>query len=261
MTSSRSQALPRKASHLLRPVIAFVAVVGLWWATTVIFGIRSFILPAPPDIAEAFFRRSDYLARETWTTVWHTLTGFGLATASGLAVAVLLAASRPVRDAVLPLLVAVQAIPKVAVAPLLIVWLGFGPSSKITLVALLCFFPVVIATLAGLSSTPAELSELARSMTASRWQTYLKIRIPYAAPQIFTGLKLAMSLALIGAVVAQITAPNSGLGAVIVLSGQSADTPLAFAAVALLATLGITLFYTLAGLERLLLPWARATAG
>jgi NitT/TauT family transport system permease protein len=160
---------------------------------------------------------------------------------------------------VLPLLVAVQAVPKVAIAPLLIVWMGFGPSSKIVLVTLLCFFPVVVSTMAGLAATPSELVELARSLEGSRPRTFVKVRIPWALPQVFTGLKLAGSLALIGAVVAQITTPNAGLGAVIVRSGQSADTPLAFAAITLLAAIGISLFYSLVGLERLLLPWARAT--
>lgn len=245
----------------IRPVTGLAAAVGLWWAAVATFDIRPFFLPSPPDVADAFVRHGPYLAGQTWVTIGQTLAGFGIATAAGLATAVLLSAASWLRSAVLPLLVAVQAVPKVAIAPLLIVWLGFGPSSKITLVALLSYFPIVISTMAGLTTTPADLAELARSLAASRRRTYLKLRIPYALPQVFVGLKLAISLALIGAVVAQLTTPNAGLGAVIVRSGQSADTPLAFAAITLLAAVGILLFYTVAGLERWLLPWARATAG
>ena len=245
----------------IRPVIGLTIAVGLWWAAVAAFGIRPFFLPAPPDIVDAFARQGPYLADQTRVTIGHTLAGFGIATGAGLATAVGFAGSVWLRQAVLPLLVAVQAVPKVAIAPLLIVWLGFGPASKITLVALLCYFPIVISTLAGLTATPAELVELARSLAASRRHTYLKLRVPYALPQVFVGLKLAISLALIGAVVAQLTTPNAGLGAVIVRSGQSADTPLAFAAIVLLAAVGIALFYTVAGVERLLLPWARAGTG
>jgi NitT/TauT family transport system permease protein len=129
------------------------------------------------------------------------------------------------------------------------------------LVVLICVFPIVVATMAGLTSTPAELAELSRSLSASAWQTYLKIRLPWALPQVFTGLKVAVSLAVIGAVVAEISHPDGGLGAVIVLSGMSLDTPLAFAAIVLLALLSTALFYLVVGLERWLVPWSRAIAG
>jgi NitT/TauT family transport system permease protein len=112
--------------------------------------------------------------------------------------------------------------------------------------------------MAGITSTPAEMGELSRSLSASAWQAYLKIRLPWALPQVFVGLKVAISLAVIGAVVAEISNPSGGLGAVIVLSGMSFDTPLAFAAIVLLALLSTTLFYLVVALERLMVPWARA---
>ncbi|QSB17185.1 ABC transporter permease [Natronosporangium hydrolyticum] len=245
---------------VVRPAIGLAAAVGVWWGLVTAFDVPTFFLPAPPDVVDALRRQGPYLLRETWATLGHTLGGFGLATAAGLAAAGMLSASTWLRETVLPVLVALQAVPKVALAPLLIIWLGFGTESKVALVGLLCFFPIVVATLAGLRATPAELVELARSLSGSRLRTFRSVRLPYAAPQIFTGLKVAVSLALIGAVVAQITTPNAGLGAVIVRSGQSADTPLAFAAIGLLAAVGIGLYYSLTGLERLFLPWARATA-
>lgn len=251
--------LRRPPQALWLPVTAFAVVIATWWLAVRVFDIRPFLLPAPPDIAAALAEHRTYLLRHTRQTLGHTLGGFAIATTAGVAAAMLLATSTWVRASVFPLLVALQQVPKVAVAPLLVVWLGFGPSSKVVLVALLCFFPVVIATAAGLNSTPAELVELARSLSASKRQTLFKIRIPWAVPQMFTGLKIAISLALIGAVVAELTTPNAGLGAIILRSGQAANAALAFAAVTLLAGIGLSLYYSLVLAERLLLPWARAT--
>jgi NitT/TauT family transport system permease protein len=251
----------RRISAVGLPIIGVVGTVGLWWAIVVGFHIRSFFVPAPPDIVAAFRQQPDYLLRETWGTLSETLIGFAVAAASGLLIAVALAASRTIERATLPLFVALNSVPKVAIAPLLVVWLGFGPRPKIVLVALICFFPVVVSTMAGLASTPAEFSDLVRSLSASWWQTYVKVRLPWALPQIFVGLKVAISLAVVGAVVAEISNPNHGLGAVIVLSGASFDTPLAFAAIALLALISVALFYLVVGIERLLLPWAKEITG
>ncbi|GAA4610154.1 NitT/TauT family transport system permease protein [Actinoplanes octamycinicus] len=243
------------------PVAGVAGTIVLWWAATVVFGIRRIILPAPPDIVAAFRAQPGYLLRETGATATETLAGFGLAVVAGLLLAVLLTAWRAVQRATLPVLVALNSVPKVALAPLLVVWLGFGTRPKIVLVVLICLFPVVVATMAGLTSTPAELGELSRSLSASPWQTYVKIRLPWALPQVFTGLKVAVTLAVIGAVVAEINNPSGGLGAVIVLSGMSLDTPLAFAAIILLALLSTVLFYLVVALERWLVPWARAISG
>ncbi|MEU4422875.1 ABC transporter permease [Actinoplanes sp. NPDC024001] len=243
------------------PILGTVTAIALWWAGTAVLGIRSFFLPAPPDIVAAFRAQPAYLLRELAATVTGTVAGFGIATVAGLLLAVVLTAWRSLERATLPVLVALNSVPKVAVAPLLVVWLGFGSRPKIVLVVLICFFPILVATMAGLTSTPAELSELGRSLSASFWQAYVKIRLPWALPQVFVGLKVAISLAVIGAVVAEINNPTSGLGAVIVLSGMSFDTPLAFAAIFLLAMLSTILFYLVVALERWLVPWARAISG
>lgn len=240
------------------PLVGAVVAVGLWWLATILFGIRTFFLPAPPDLVRAFAANTRYLLRESWATLWETLVGFGTAVVAGLLIAMALSAFRTIERAVLPLLVALNAVPKVALAPLLVVWLGFGPRPNILMVVLICFFPVVVSTAAGLTSTPAELGELSRSMSASRWDTYVKVRLPWALPQVFVGLKVAVTLSLIGAVVAEIANPNRGLGAVIVLSSTSLDTPLAFTAIGLLAVMSVGLFYGVAAAERVLLPWARA---
>jgi NitT/TauT family transport system permease protein len=157
---------------------------------------------------------------------------------------------------VYPLLLMLDAVPKVAVAPLLVVWMGFGQFPKVFLVFLVCFFPIVISTAAGLKATPTDLVELGRSLKMTWWQTFRLVRMPAAIPQLFVGLKLAITLAVIGAVIAEFVGATEGLGYVIVASGASADTALAFAAMILLGVLSVVLFYVLAAVERLLLPWA-----
>jgi NitT/TauT family transport system permease protein len=251
------RAAPRWTGAAL-PLAGAAVAVGLWWGATAVFGIRSFFLPSPPDVVASFRAQPEYLLTEAWATLQETLVGFLIALAAGLLIAMLLTMSSTIERATLPLLVALNSIPKVALAPLLIVWLGYGPAPKIVMIVLISFFPIVVSAAAGLSSTPADLGELATSLSASWWQAYLKVRLPWALPQVFVGLKLGISLAVIGAVVAEISSPNGGLGAVVVLSGSSLDTPLAFAAITLLAILSIVLFYLVVGLERLLLPWARA---
>jgi len=243
------------------PVLGVAVVIGLWWLLILIFEIKPILLPSPLDIVDAFGRQPRYLVEETWVTMVEVLTGFGIAATGGLVLAVVLAASRVLERATLPMLVGLNSVPKVAIIPMLVVWLGFGMTPKIVLVILICFFPIVVSAMSGLASTPVELGELARSLSASWWQTYVKVRLPWALPQIFVGLKLAISLAVIGAVVAEIANPSRGLGSVIALSGGSVDTPLAFAAIVLLAVLSVALFYLVSALERLLLPWAREIAG
>jgi NitT/TauT family transport system permease protein len=243
------------------PVLAGATVVAVWWLSTVVFGIKPFTLPAPPDIVRSFRDMPGYLMSQAWATLVETVAGFALAMVIGLLSAILLTASRTVERAVLPLLVAANAVPKVAVAPLLVVWLGFGSVPKISMVVLISLFPIVVATMSGLTSTPVELTELARSLSASRSQTFVKLRIPWALPQIFVGLKVAVTLAVVGAVVGEFAGGDQGLGYVIVASGASADTSLAFAAMTLLSAMSVILFYLVVAVERLLLPWAREITG
>lgn len=243
------------------PVVGGLSAIGLWWSIIAVFHIRPYFVPSPLDIAAAFRNSAGYLLRETQVTLVEILVGFAVGAGAGLVISIVLAASRTIERATLPLLVALNSVPKVAIAPLLTVWLGFGFEPKVLMVILICFFPVVVSTMSGLTSTPSEFSELASSLSANWWQTYVKVRLRWALPQIFVGVKVATSLAVIGAVVAEVASPQRGLGAVIVLSGSSADTPLAFAAIALLAVLSVVLFYLIVGLERWLLPWARAISG
>ncbi|NUR29196.1 MAG: ABC transporter permease [Catenulispora sp.] len=238
------------------PAAGLVAVVALWWLATVVFSIEKFLVPSPKDVVDAFVGQAGFLMSQTWVTLLETVEGFALAVVVGIPIAMLIAGSRLLEKMIYPLLLAVNAVPKIAIAPILVVWMGFGQLPKIAMVFLLCFFPVVISTATGLKSTPAELTELIRSYDASHLQAFFKVRFPYALPQVMVGLKTAISLAVIGAVIAEFVGADAGLGFVIVQSGASADTPLAFAAMTLLGIISIVLFYGLNALEKAVLPWA-----
>jgi len=243
------------------PVLGAALVVTFWWLAVVLFDIEAFILPSPADIVEAFIAQPGDLLREIKPTLVETLEGFALATVVGLAIALAVTTSSRLYRMFYPLIVAVNAIPKLALAPLTMAWFGLGQTSRVALVFMVCFFPVVVSSVAGFTSTPAELTDLARSLSASRSQTFRKVRLPSALPQIFVGLKVAVGLAVIGAVISEFTGVPEGLGyAVNSYSGQG-RTPEAFAALILLSVLSVSLYYVLAGLERLVLPWARQTSG
>lgn len=239
------------------PVVGALGVVAVWWLATRLLDIDAFLLPSPGDVLHEYGQLPGYLLTQTGVTLLEVLEGFALSSVAGVLIGVGIAAWRVVERTLYPLLVGVNAVPKLALAPLLVVWFGFGQVSKVVMVFLICFFPIVISTATGLLSTPPELLELARSLDAGRRRTFTTIRFPHALREIFVGLKVAISLAVIGAVIGEFSGADQGLGFVIVQAGASADTALAFAAMVLLGAVSIALFYTLSGIERLLIPWAR----
>ncbi|WP_319112715.1 ABC transporter permease, partial [Streptomyces europaeiscabiei] len=233
--------------------------VGGWALAVEVLDPPEIIAPSPADVLDAFLGVPGYLLGEALSTLYVIVAGFALAVAAGLLIGVAIAASRRVELMFAPLLVAFNAVPKVALAPLLVVWMGFGSQPKVVMALLVCFFPVVLSVAEGLTSTPVELAELARSLRTSRTRTFLRFRFPGALPQIFVGLKVAMPLAAVGAVIGEFSAGDEGLGFVIVQSGANSDTALAFAAIALLSVISVALFSVLVVAERLLLPWVRET--
>ena len=247
----------RRAARWLAPVVTFVVLVVLWDLATRFFDWEPWLVPPPRDVAEALWDYRDLLPEHTWVTLRESLAGFALAILVGIPVGGLIAYSRVMELTVYPILLGLNAVPKIAIAPILILWMGFGPGPKILVSFLLCVFPIVIATATGLKQTPAELVELARSLCASQWQTFRRFRFPSALPEIFIGLKVAISLAVIGAVIGEFVGASEGLGWVIVNSGANVNTSLAFAAMVILAVVSVVLFYAIALVERLLVPWAR----
>ncbi|MEI8406148.1 MULTISPECIES: ABC transporter permease [unclassified Kribbella] len=255
----RSWLTTSPTAAVLLPILGLAGAIALWWLATIVFSIESYLLPTPYDVVVKFFDDPAYLLKETGTSFLETVEGFLLAIVLGVPIALLIVRSVILERLVYPLLLMVNAIPKIAIAPLLVVWMGFGQWPKVVMVLLVCFFPIVISTAQGMKSTPVELVELLRSLNASRAQEFFKLRLRYAMPQIFTGLKVAISLAVIGSVIAEFVGATQGLGYVIQQSGASADTALAFAAITLLSIMSIILFYGLVLLEYLFLPWAQET--
>lgn len=247
----------KAAADWLLPLLTFAGLVGVWWLAKIVFDWEKFIVPSPADVGDSLWENRSVLPGEFWTTLVETLFGFSLAIAVGVPLAVGIAYSRILERTIYPVLLTVNAVPKVAIAPILVIWLGFGLGPKVAMVFLISFFPIVLSTATGLASTPPELAELARSLSASRFQAFAKVRFPAALPHVFVGLKVAISLAVIGAVIGEFVGASRGLGYVIIASGGNANTSLAFAAIVLLAFMSIGLFYALVAIERLIIPWAR----
>jgi NitT/TauT family transport system permease protein len=243
------------------PLLGFAVFIGGWWLSTIAFHISTFMLPSPRDVAHSFREHPAFLLQNTLVSLKEAVLGFLLATAGGLVLALILTSSQYIRQAAMPVLVTINSIPKLAVAPLILVWMGFGQLPKVVMAILVCFFPILLSSITGLTSAPADLGELARALSSSRWKTFFKVRMPWALPQIFVGLKVAVALAIIGTVVQENAGSLEGLGYVIVSAEPAFDTPLAFASVILLTLESILLFYVLVAVERLAMPWARETTG
>jgi NitT/TauT family transport system permease protein len=243
----------------LLAVLGGAVSIGLWWLAIIVFHIESYTAPTPPQVVTAFSRMPGYLFDNAWITLATTVQGFGITVVLGVLLGAALGSSRTLERAFLPSLVALNAVPKMAFGPLLLVWLGVGRTPGVVMAVLLCFFPIVLAVLTGLSRTPADLAELARSLSASRWQTFAKVRLPGALPQIFVGLKVGLPLAVIGALLGELFGAGAGLGFIITTAGS--DTALSFAAIALVAAMSIVLYYALVLIEMVLLPWVRETTG
>ncbi len=238
------------------PVASLAGMIVLWEAALAVIPLPAWLLPSPTSIVAATWAWYPQLPGHTLATLGATLAGYGLAIAVGVPVAVLIVSSRLLERTVYPILLVFQSVPKVAVAPILLVWVGYGQLPKVLIVFLVCFFPIVIGAATGLNSAPPEMLNLVRSLCATPAQVFIKVRFPSAMPHIFVGLKVAITLAVIGAVIGEFVGSNRGLGYIIVVSMSQVNTSLAFGAMALLAILSIVLFYAVEWIERLLVPWS-----
>jgi putative hydroxymethylpyrimidine transport system permease protein len=214
--------------------------------------VDDFILPAPSEIAAALVRDRALLWEDFLVTASEVALGVLVALLAGFALAVALHFSRTARRAVYPLLVGSQAVPVVVVAPLLVVWFGFGLLPKLAIIALVSFFPVVVTTLDALRATDRELLKLLRTMDATRWQAFRFAELPAAAPAALSGARIALAVAVIGAVFAEYVGSEAGLGHLILQATPQLETARAWAAVVVLAAFAVALFFTLAATERLL---------
>jgi len=240
----------------LYPLLGVAAMLALWQLYVSAFGINRIVLPGPVDIARAAVANWAILMRETWPTFLESVLGFVLAVVIGIPVAVCVASSRVLNLTLYPILIATQSVPKVAVAPIILVWFGLGLQSKLVIAFLVAFFPIVVDTATGMRQTPAGLIELARSLRASSLQIFMKVQFPAALPSIFAGAKVAVTLAVIGAVIGEFVGSLNGLGNLLLTANSQLDSPLAWAALIWLSVLGIVLFAAVVAVERLVMPWS-----
>lgn len=240
------------------PPAGIVALLLLWEGSVRLFGISPFVLPSPAAVAHSLWTglSNGVYLQHALLTAAEAVGGFVLALAAGVVLGALIAELRWLEKALYPLLVALQAMPKVALAPLVIIWLGYGISSKIVLAALLGFFPVLINTIAGLKSCDAGKLDLMRAMSASGWQTFRMVKLPNALPYVFAGINVAASFVVLGAVTGEFLGAKEGLGTLILLANNELDTPQIFSILLMLGLLGFSLYSMVRFAQRRLLRWA-----
>lgn len=241
------------------PALALlVMLVGLVELAVRLRLVSALIVPLPSDVVASLARlvTEGIIWEHAAATLWETAAGFVIGSVAAIVLAVAASASPLLRRALSPYIVAIQVTPLIAVAPLIIAWLGFGYASKIAIAALICFFPVFVNAAAGLASTDLNEEELFRSLGASRAKTFLKLRLPRALPTLFAGLKTAMTLALIGAVVGEFVSAERGLGLLVTRFSYQLAVPSAFAVVLVLTALGLLLYFLMAALEYAIVYWS-----
>ena len=242
-------------SAWIRPLIFLALLIVGWDVAIRIFHIPPYQIPKPQDVLVTLWEDGPKLLAQAVPTTEATVWGFLLSAAFGIPMAMLIAGSRTVESYVYPLLVFSQSIPKVAIAPLFVVWFGFGMLPKVLAAFLLGFFPVVVSAVQGFKSVEPDMLDLARAMEAGPLQTFRMIRLPHAMPAIFAGLKVSITLAVVGAVVGEFVGSNSGIGFVLQRSIGNFELPTMFAALVVLALIGVLLFWVVDVIERFAIPW------
>jgi putative hydroxymethylpyrimidine transport system permease protein len=244
--------------NALRPLVTCIGLIGLWWLLQAGLQVPPYLLPSPPRVAQALWSQRDVLAASTWTTLQETALGLMFGAIGGGAAALLMALSPWLRRWLLPVLLLSQAVPVFALAPLLVLWFGFGIASKVVMAVLVIFFPVMSAGFDGLRQVPAEWLDLARTMGAGPWRVLLHVRLPAALPSFGTGLRVAAVLAPIGAVIGEWVGASSGLGYLMLNANARVRTDEMFAALMVLSVMTVSLWWAVDRGVRRLLYWAPA---
>lgn len=255
--SRRTRRVMRVAWALLPP-LTFIAMVALWSVAVAVFRIPAYLLPGPGSVFARVVADAPMLWSHSLTTLTEILLGFGLTLVTAIPLGLVIALSRLARQVVYPPLMLMQLVPKIAVAPLFLVWLGFGLDSKVLLTILMTFFPLLLASISGFQILDDRLLYLTRSMGATRWQTFRYLRFPAALPVIFSGIKSSATIAATAAIVAEFVGANRGLGYVLLRGTSTMDLELTFAVLVVLTLIGIAINYAVELSEWLMTPWQRA---
>jgi len=249
-------------TRLAKDVLAFLGfllgVLVVWEAVVRYFALPAYLLPSVFDVLRQLGIRFGLLMKHSQVTIIETLAGLALGGTVGTVTGVAIVYVRLIRTGLYPLIVGFQAVPKVAVVPLFVIWFGYGLLPKIAMSFLISFFPMVVATIAGLTSVPYSLIEHLKSMNATEWQIFRKLRVPNSLPYLMDGFKISLPLAVIGAIVGEFAASEEGLGAIIMLASSTQDTPLIFAALLVISVISMLMFGLVVLLDRLV--WWRTTS-
>jgi NitT/TauT family transport system permease protein len=250
----------RQRPHLPLVPLVLVVFVLAWEGIVQAWHIQEFLVPAPSAIGRALMAglTSRLYVDHFGVTLYESLLGFLIAAAAGIACGTVIAQFRVVEQTLYPYLVALQTLPKIAIAPLLIVWLGFGLTSKVVIAALVAFFPVLVNVIVGLKTVDASKLDLMRSLDASRWQTFRYVTFPNALPFVFAGLDIAIVFSVLGAIVGEFVGSQRGLGNLILQFHTSLDIAGMFAVLLLLAALGVGLHLLIQAIQRRVIFWAQA---
>jgi NitT/TauT family transport system permease protein len=238
-------------------ILSLAATLALWEALLWIFPIPSFIVPAPSVIFVEGITRFPLYLYHSWVTFYEMVVGFVLAAVVGVFLAVVIVYSRVIRNLIYPQIVVLQIVPKVAIAPLLLIWAGYGLTSKVLLALLISFFPIVVNMVTGLVAIEEELLELCRILHSGRWQEFAKVSLPNALPYLFSSLKVASTLSVIGAVIGEFVGGSEGLGHLIIIANTELRTSMSFVALFSLSVLGFLLYGLVVLAERLCMPWEK----
>ena len=235
--------------------LVVVAIIGAWQGVVALFAIPAWKLPAPSAIGAELVASRALFLRHTWVTLEEVLLGFGVALGLGVLLAGLIASFPTFQRIVYPFVIASQTVPIIVIAPLLLIWVGYGIAPKIIIVALIAFFPIVVNTVDGLKGVDADMVNMMRTLGASRRQVFVKVQVPTALPFLFSGVKVAITFSVIGAVIGEWVGASAGLGYLTRVSVPLFLTARSFGAVVILSVMGVSLFVAVALLERMLLPW------
>ena len=246
-----------RLAAIVWPVVTFSVLLLAWQFLVRLFGVPEYILPVPTEFLAKLVESRALIWQHTLVTAKEIVLGFVLAAAIGVPLGLMIVSIKALERSLYPLILFFQLIPKIAVAPLFIVWFGFGPFPKILLTFLLCFFPTLVASMTGFRALDERVLYISRSMGASAWQTFHYVRLPAALGHIFGGFKVSVVFASTGAIVAEFVGANAGLGYLLLRATSYLDMPLIFAVLVALSAIGILFSYAVQMLERVCMPWIR----
>src|SRR6476620_199249 len=244
-----------KLLRMLTPVAGILVFLAIWQVFVTVWKVPPYLLPSPVEIARTFINELPDLLRHGWVTVYEMIAGYVLAVAIAVPLAIAITSSQRFNEFVMPTMLFFQIVPKVAIAPLFLVWFGVGATPKILVAFLISFFPIVIDAAVGLRSMSSEMTDLARSMGASRMQVFTRFRLPTSLPYLFSGLKVAATLAIAGTVVGEFVGADKGLGYLLLVTNSNMQTALMFATIVALTIIGLVFYYLVELLESFLIPW------